>query len=308
MASIILHHYEMSPFSEKVRRILAFKRLAWQSVRAPAVMPKPDLVALTGGYRRIPVLQSDNHVYCDTSLIAQVLERLAPTPSLYGPPLAQTLAEWADSTLFEVTVPVAFRPTRLDDIVRWLTPDEMNAFASDRKAMGDDARRKAPPAKISRSHLPLYLARFDAALARTPYLLGEAASIADFSVYHCAWFVKSMAPEILTAYAHLQAWMQRIAAFEGDTSTPLTSTQALELCKQSPTQWAPSVPFADPIGLSREQRVVVRALDYGRDPVEGELVGSSPGELVLRRQDERAGTVYVHFPRLGYEISAVKPA
>ena len=71
MAEIIFHHYALSPFSEKIRRILAFKGLPWRAVDQPVMMPKPDLIALTGGYRRIPVLQIGADVYCDTALIAR---------------------------------------------------------------------------------------------------------------------------------------------------------------------------------------------------------------------------------------------
>jgi hypothetical protein len=49
MNAPILHHYPVSPFAEKIRAILGYKRIAWQSVQIPMVMPKPDLVALTGG-------------------------------------------------------------------------------------------------------------------------------------------------------------------------------------------------------------------------------------------------------------------
>ena len=68
MADLILHHYPMSPFAEKVRTVLGFKQLAWKSVLIPAVMPKPDLLALTGGYRKTPVLQIGADVYCDCLL------------------------------------------------------------------------------------------------------------------------------------------------------------------------------------------------------------------------------------------------
>ena len=57
MTDIILHHYEISPYSEKVRLGLGLKGLAWGSVEIPVIMPKPDLTALTGGYRKTPVLQ-----------------------------------------------------------------------------------------------------------------------------------------------------------------------------------------------------------------------------------------------------------
>ena len=57
MADIILHHYDISPYAQKVRLGLGLKGLAWVSVELPVIMPKPNLTALTGGYRKTPVLQ-----------------------------------------------------------------------------------------------------------------------------------------------------------------------------------------------------------------------------------------------------------
>ena len=88
MSQLILHHYPTSPFAEKIRLIFGFKKLAWQSVIIPRIMPKPDLTALTGGYRRTPVLQIGADIYCDTALIADVLEKIAPAPSLYPSPVS----------------------------------------------------------------------------------------------------------------------------------------------------------------------------------------------------------------------------
>jgi len=47
----ILHHFLLSPFSEKPRAVSGSKRMAWRSVLVPPYLPKPDVVALTGGYR-----------------------------------------------------------------------------------------------------------------------------------------------------------------------------------------------------------------------------------------------------------------
>jgi len=109
----VLHHYPVSPFAEKARLMLGFKRLAWKSVQIPLFMPKPDVVALTGGYRRTPILQIGADIYCDTALIARVLERIAPPPSFVpqGDTYAvQAAAHFADTTLFWNTVPVGFAP------------------------------------------------------------------------------------------------------------------------------------------------------------------------------------------------------
>src|SRR5208282_3602590 len=83
MAEIILHQYATSPFSEKVRKVLAHKKLSWRSVEQPVIMPKPKLTPLTGGYRRIPVMQLGADIYCDTGIIVRKLEELCPQPTIY---------------------------------------------------------------------------------------------------------------------------------------------------------------------------------------------------------------------------------
>jgi glutathione S-transferase len=101
MHEIILHHYDLSPYAEKIRLALGRKALTWRSVATPMVMPKPDHVELTGGYRRVPVLQIGADVYCDTHCIARALDRLFPDPPL-SPPGQQTLehafSRWAETT------------------------------------------------------------------------------------------------------------------------------------------------------------------------------------------------------------------
>ena len=102
MTDIILHHYDTSPYSEKVRLGLGLKGLAWASVELPVIMPKPNLTALTGGYRKTPVLQIGADIYCDSQLIMRELERRYPTPSFYpaGHGAADALAWWAEKTTF----------------------------------------------------------------------------------------------------------------------------------------------------------------------------------------------------------------
>ena len=113
MTDLILHHYKSSPFAEKIRRVLAFKQLAWQSVNVPPIAPKPDVEALTGGYRKTPILQIGADIYCDTALICDVLEHRQPTPSLSPAShkgLARVLAQWADTTLFTTAMAYNFQP------------------------------------------------------------------------------------------------------------------------------------------------------------------------------------------------------
>src|ERR1700750_2900121 len=110
MTDIILHHYDTSPYAEKVRTGLGLKGLAWASVEVPIIMPKANLTALTGGYRRAPVLQIGADIYCDSQLIMRELERRYPTPSFYpaGHGAADALAWWAEKTTFSQAVSIAF--------------------------------------------------------------------------------------------------------------------------------------------------------------------------------------------------------
>src|SRR6516162_11612093 len=127
--TLILHHYPRSFFAQKIRTILAFKRIPWRSVEQPIMMPKPHLTALTGGYRRIPVLQIGADVYCDSALIARVLERLHPNPTSHpggSEGLCNALGFWTDRAFFLAAVPVVFGK---------IGPAVPQAFIEDRKKL-----------------------------------------------------------------------------------------------------------------------------------------------------------------------------
>src|SRR5271168_1599355 len=83
VAELILHHYPESLFSEKARAVLNARKLPWRSVIIPMIMPRPDTIPLTGGYRRTPVLQVGADVYCDTALIAAYLDGKGAGPTLF---------------------------------------------------------------------------------------------------------------------------------------------------------------------------------------------------------------------------------
>src|SRR5437868_3202932 len=127
---IIFHQYDISPFSEKVRTVFGIKDLEWHSVIQPVIMPKPELIALTAGYRKIPVMQIGADVYCDTQIIIAELERRFPEPSIYvngDRGLTDALAYWADRPLFTLACDVIFAGAgRMD-------PD--NPFTKDREAL-----------------------------------------------------------------------------------------------------------------------------------------------------------------------------
>lgn len=304
---IILHHYPESLFSEKVRLLLGYHDLDWRSVIISNVMPRPDLMPLTGGYRKTPVLQIDANVYCDTRIIGRALARAADDWSLYtaGFPATRT-AEWADTTLFQIAVTMNFRPEAAALLFGRLSAEQVAEFQRDRAELSGGRAIAALPVSAAAGALTEALVELDASLRAEPFLFGESPSIADFSVYHCLWFLNNnpLNAALIAPYAAIGKWMQRMAAFGHGRSSGMTTAEALQHGRSS----SPVLPEIDSVempNLTLGDAVTVAPVDYGRIPVSGRLLGVSAHEIVIGRDDPAAGEVMVHFPTTGFEISPV---
>ena len=303
MPELILHHYAISPFSEKARLVLGFKRLPWRSVNIPSVLPKPDVVALTGGYRRTPFMQIGADVYCDTALMCRVIERLQPEPTLYPEDvagLADIVAQWADSALFWIAAPYTLQPAGAVHLMPGATLDTLKAFAADRAAMSPNLKRAT--LADGAAALQTYFARIENMLADgRPFLLGALPSIADFSTVQSVWFIKRAPPvaTVLVPFTRLQAWYERVTAFGHGHSKPMTSAEAIAVAAAGSHA---ALSFEAEAGLEEGDEVTVTPTDYAHDAVAGRLVGLGPDEVVIARSDERAGELHVHFPRIAFQI------
>ncbi|HEX2651489.1 MAG TPA: glutathione S-transferase family protein [Burkholderiales bacterium] len=306
----VLHHYPVSPFAEKARLMLGYKRLAWKSVQIPLIMPKPDVVALTGGYRRTPILQLGADIYCDTALIARVLERLAPAPSFFpqGDTYAQqAAAHFADTTLFWNTVPVGFTPGTgmMKKFFKDAAPEYLAAFGKDRSGFRGGSRRG--PAHECKANLMGLLPRIEAQFS-APYLFGAAPCYADFSLYHALWplwLPEDLRP-MIAAHPRTLAFMERMSAIGHGKPSEISSAEALRLASASKPEPVKGAVALETNGIALGAQAAVMPIDTGLDPVVGELLNASADAFVLRRTDARAGTVHVHFPRFGFQIN--KPA
>lgn len=311
MSELILHHYPASPFAEKVRLMLGYKKLAWRSVHIPMVMPKPNLMALTGGYRKTPVLQIGADIYCDTALIADVLEHRQALPALFPEPskgLARTLAQWADGTLFWAALPYSMQPAGLAQMFANADPAQAQAFGEDRKAMAAGMPRTRP--KDAAAALKSYLRRLSDMLDTRDFLLGSEPCIADFAAYHPLWFTRVQTPVlagILILTPSVLDWMDRMAALGHGQLERMSASDAVELARLSTPLPVEGEYFQDEHGIPLGSLVSVAAETFGPEASEGELLVASRTHYVLRREDPRAGVVHVHFPRVGYALKALKP-
>lgn len=311
MSELILHHYPNSPFAEKIRLILGHKQLAWQSVFIPMIMPKPDLTALTGGYRRTPVLQIGADIYCDTALICDVLEHLAPSPALYPEAVkgaARIVAQWADSALFTAAMAYNFQPAGVAQVFAGAPAEAVQAFVADRGAMRAGAPRMA--SADAGATYKSYLRRIANMLHGQDFLFGEQPCVADFAVYHPLWFTQERTPAlagIFDATPEVQSWMARMKAIGHGTPGQFSAAQALQVAHAATPAVGPSDVFQDEHGIALGSPVVIAADHFGLEPTEGELVAATRTRYTLRRTDARAGTVHVHFPRVGFTLKKAAP-
>jgi len=311
MSELILHHYDASPFAEKARLMLGFKQLSWRSVEIPRIMPKPDLTALTGGYRKTPVLQVGADIYCDTALIARRLEAEKAMPSLFPEGqefVAASFAQWADAVVFQHAVTLVFQPESIAVRMGKLPPAAQQAFVADRAALFAGGSASRLPAAQAKLQWPVLMARLQQQLAREEgdFLCGEP-SIADFAMAHPLWFLKGthVTAPLVDDYPEVAAWLGRVLGFGHGAHSPLSSDEAIAIAREAQPAPLPDEDFSQALGFQVGQQVSVAATDYGVDPVQGELLCVSAEAIILRRQDERAGTLHVHFPRLGFALSAV---
>lgn len=306
MHELIFHHYDFSNFSEKIRLVFGLKGLAWTSVEIPSTLPKPDYLPLTAGYRRTPALQIGADVYCDTHLIAEVLEAHAPEPGLHPGPdperaraLATCLAPWAEHRL-------------LWPLARYVTgvhADRFPAsFHADRarlhgKPVPEIARVKAA-ARATLAQLQAELPRLAALLpADTPFLLGASPALADLTLYHPPWLLETLGgpSEHIDALPRVRAWMERVAALGHGTCVPASAKDALAVAREREPQPvdAPATPL--PEGIAAGEAVTLTPLDEDA-PARGTLVAADTTRVVLQSEHPMTGTVHVHFPRAGYRL------
>ena len=310
----ILHHYDASPFSEKVRLVLGLKNLTWESVVISNIMPRPHLMPLTGGYRRTPVLQIGADVFCDSQIIVRELERRFAEPTAFPGATAGTswlLSRWSDQAFFQATVAVIF-----GSLPEGALPQ---AFLDDREQLSGrqfdmQAMQAAAPLMLSQWHAHADWVETQLADQKAlghSWLLGDEPSYGDITAYMNFWFVQSMHPGgegLLEEYSLVRDWMARVAGLGQGTRLEIDAEEALErgsnAVPEGSPENAPESQKAEGVGhVAVGQQVQVMPDDYGRVAVTGELIRASAQQLSVRRTDEAAGDVVVHFPRVGFLLS-----
>jgi glutathione S-transferase len=311
MGEIIIHHYPQSPVSEKIRKAMGLKKLSWRSAEQNRFPDRPELFTMTGGYRRLPVLQIGADLYCDTQCIFRELERRFPSPSLFpngesGLPFA--LSRWTDSTMFDLAMRVSFAP---------IAATLPSALVEDRARLylgpDGDFKREIADLPHTVSQLRTQLGWLEEALSGDrPFLFGSQPGMGDLLAWFIVWFIRGKndtTDRLLRECPAVLEWASRMDGLEYGHAEPISPAEALAHARSVEPAIVNGVDAADPLGLRLGQIIAILPIsDTGEKPITGELVASSRYTVTLRHSAPECGTVLVHFPRVGYRMAPVEDA
>jgi len=303
MSEFILHHYALSPFSQKIRSMLGYTELAWQSALTREMPPRPELARMVGGYRKIPVAQQGADIFCDSRTIAAEIATLAEKPALALENLDDEAAAWAaraDGELFFPCVLTGGTPALRRKVRAQMSWLEIGRFMLDRLAMGRKAAVNVPGRREAKTLVTEHLVAVERQL-HADFLFGAAPNHADFSTYHGLWFLHDLGESpLLQEFPGVLEWMARMRAFGDGASTAVSAQSALQLA-------ADTQPRAIPARLQRDAgvgaRVSIAPQDYAQVPTEGVLVGVAPQRWIVAREEPGLGTLHLHFPQQGYTLT-----
>ena len=298
---IILHQYDISPFSQKAQKMLGLKGLAWQSIEMPMIAPKPHIEALTGGYRGTPVLQIGGDVYVDNWMIARALDYVSPETPLInarGPLSDGALYAWGERL---------FTPLLHSALAAY--KDQWDAdFLADRKRVFPDVDFDALEVRdVERlSQIRAYLGAINAELnQREGFLGGERADSWDVHAWGLVWMIKSALPEVSSVVdccPVLMQWYEQMTEIGTGTREDAEIDVAWRALKSSEKRTLPPLDQDEPLNERVGRSVSVLPGSANRGGAQGRLVAVNHEQAVLAVEPLPGVEAQVWFPRFGYHI------
>jgi len=320
---IVCYRYAASPYATKLEHILLLKNIAHHKVDVAPSWPRPEIQSLGIGYRRIPILAIGNDVYCDTNLIASVLERRFPPSeghaTLFPPNKHSGKADVGFIKAFsQHYVDLALFPPA-SGLLPW---NKFPAqFIKDRgDYLGTDISVErvihAQPFMISTMSAHLAILEEQLADGREWLLDTTHLSLADISLFFIfSWIRVFRASKGLfdpVIFPKTLQWMTRMDRIFYDGRNPISAPftvidggQATTLITSSISR--PDIEFneieATRLGLKIGSVVSVIPADSGRSHATvGRIIGLNREEVVVEVEGASRGPVRCHFPRLGYSV------
>lgn len=302
--SMILHHYPLSPYAEKIRAMSAYTKLEWASCLTSEAPPRGKLDLLSGGYGRIPIAQWGSDIYCDSNLIADEISRLTKTPAMANSKLNKDqlkLRQWIESKLFFACINRSFSLALLARIAKDKGVINLFKFLKDRIEMGAKASISTGSPKTARRNIQQGIVELEMNLTTNSFIGGTEPNILDFSAYHCFWFLQIVGKKNdLKKHAMAHAWFTRMLKFTTTMTQEITIEDALKTAKNTQPKRVQKKYLHDHrIG----SHIVITPNDYRQIPVSGILVGADDQRWIIQRETDATGVVHLHFPTHAVDVT-----
>ena len=305
MSTIILHHYDVSPYSEKLRALFGYTNMAWQSSITEEMPPRRKLKPLAGNYGRIPVAQIGADIFCDSNLICSELSRITAKPELALEGCSADVNDFVrrvEGDIFFACV-MAGSTNKLHR--RILKSVGIKGFARlliDRLNMSRKAKIKMVSMLDANKIALRFLEELEGRLVND-FLFGSQPNIADFSAYHCIWFMRDLGGRnVVKNYPRTLIWLDTIKAMGEGERDEINPQQALDIAKhETPREITVEDAQSDYLGKA----VSIAPNDYRLDATVGILVGESDQRWIIARENSDVDRVHVHFPKAGFELTLV---
>ena len=299
--TLILHQYDISPFSQKAQKMMGLKGLSWQSVEMPMIAPKPHVEALTGGYRGTPVLQIGRDVFIDNWMIARALDEFdssGPTINAQGELREAALYAWGER-LFTPLLHAALAAYQSE----WDTD-----FLADRKRVFPDVDFDTLDVSDPdrRSQVRAYLGTVEAQLGLGKDFLGGAQADGwDIHVWGMLWMIHSALPALMPIvenFPRLTDWYERVTVLGTGDREDAEIDAAWQALKAGPARPLPETPDQEPLAQWVGEAVDISAGSADRGSASGCLLAVDHEQVVLGVEPISGGAAQVWFPRFGYHL------
>lgn len=302
--NMILHHYPLSPYSEKIRAMSAFAGQEWDSCLTSEAPPRGKLDLLSGGYGRIPIAQWGSDIYCDSNLIADEISRLTKKPALANSKLNQELLSqrrWLESKLFFACINRSFSLGLIGRIAKDKGVVNLLRFLKDRVEMGSKASISTGSPKSAPRYIQQGINDVEKSLGDNEFIGGKEPNILDFSAYHAFWFLQVVGQKNdLQPHPKANAWFNRMLSFKGKPTKIIGIEEALNAAQSTkPKKLIKRYLNDHRIG----SQIIIAPSDYRQVPVSGILVGADDQRWIIKRETAATGPVHLHFPTHAVDVT-----
>ena len=299
--ALILHQYDISPFSQKAQKMMGLKGLSWQSVEMPMIAPKPDVEALTGGYRGTPVLQIGRDVFIDNWMIARALDEFdatGPAVNAQGGLREAALYAWGERL---------FTPLLHAALAAYQSEWDADFLADRKRVFPDvdfDTLDVSDPDR--RSQVGAYLGTVEAQLGLSQDFLGGAQADGwDVHVWGMVWMIHSALPAlmpIVETFPRLVDWYERMSALGTGIREDADIDIAWQALRAGPARPLPDTLDQEPLAQWVGEVVDISAGLADRGSASGRLLAVDHEQVVLGVEPISGEPAQVWFPRFGYHL------